>query len=176
LTDDDAGRVKLDLYNVVIWHLLADDRLGRTQQEMLARLRRDFAIADDEAPIEGQAIAEFESLRGMRTATLPRQQIAIPVKFHEYGILSAKAGLLGRNADEGSLYLTNKRLIFDGRKRFEIPLTHIDDVEVDPDANTLALKVAQPHRPLTLRVDQPFYTAALIDLATNIDERPRSFA
>jgi hypothetical protein len=176
LTEDDAGRVKLDLYSVIVWHLLADDRLGRTQLQLLESIRRDFGVAEGDAPTEAQAMEEFDALRGVRTSNLPRQQIPTPLKFQEYGIYTTRAAVLGRHADTGSLHLTNRNLILDARRRIEIPLSQIDDVEVDPNENTLTLRVAEPLKPLQLRVERPIYTAALIDLATNIDERPRSFA
>ena len=63
-----------------------------------------------------------------------------------------------------------------GRKTLEVPLQRIDDVEVDTDQRILTVQVAKPDPPIQLQLDQQIYTAALIDLATKIDERPRSFA
>jgi hypothetical protein len=75
-----------------------------------------------------------------------------------------------------SVYVTNKRLIVDGSRRIEVPLSQIDDLEVDIDNNLLTVTIARPNKPLRMQVEQPIYTAALIDIATTLDERPRSFA
>ena len=72
--------------------------------------------------------------------------------------------------------VTNKRVVIDVKKPIEIPLTQIDDIEVDVDANVLIIRAAKPQEPVIVRVEQPIYAAALIDIATSIDDRPRGFA
>ncbi len=165
LTEEDRTAVRRDFYRVLAWHLLADDRLGPPQTALLARYREQLGIAERDVPLETEAIKEFELLRGIDRDNLPRRNVGVPLKFREYGIHAA-----------GPLHLTNKHVIVEGRKRLDIPLSQVDDVVVNADANTLTIRVAPPAKPVVLQVEQPFYTAALIDLATNLDERPRSFA
>jgi hypothetical protein len=38
------------------------------------------------------------------------------------------------------------------------------------------VRAAKPANPLRLRIAKPIYAAALIDLVTCLDERPRGFA
>jgi hypothetical protein len=184
----DETAVKLDLYRALVWHLLADDRQGATQLEQLTKFRKGFNIWDRDVPLEAKAVEEFNRLRGITTKTLPRQQCPRKLTFHEYCILSTRGVVmtLGRdkksrtmkwNTNEPvSIYITNKRVLLDGRKSNIIELPKIDDVEVDMDANVLTISTGGGVKPVTLQVDDPIYTAALIDIATSIDERPKGFA
>lgn len=175
----DANDVKLDLYRVVMWHLLADDRLGETQNAELESLRSGLGVSQERAPVELQAVDEFNHLRGIDRDSLPRQQCDMKLAFHEYCIHHTPGKLFGERSNElgaGTVYLTNKRLVVGTRKPVDVPLSQIDDVEVDFDSNRLTIGVARPAKPVILQVEQPIYTAALIDIATTLDERPKGFA
>jgi hypothetical protein len=187
LTAADDVAVKLDLYRVLVWHLLADDRLGETQSEELLAFRKGFGIWDRDVPVESKAAEEFKKLRGITTTNLPRKGCPRKLTFHEYCVLATRGSLMQlvkekrgeKWAPKGarSVYVTNKRVIVDaGRKMSEIPLPKIDDVEVDMDQNILTIRTGGGLKPVTLQVEDPIYTAALIDIATNIDERPKGFA
>jgi hypothetical protein len=179
LSSDDESGVRLDIYRTFIWHLLADDRLGVAQERPLSEFRKGFEIQDRDLPVESQAIEEFRKLRGITRQNLPRQQCGIPLKYGEYCIHGTRGTMLNeKGAPQGpcSFYVTNRRLIADGKNPIEIVLTQIDDVEVDVDDNTLTVTVARPGKPLRMQMEQTIYTAAIIDLATTIDERSREFA
>ncbi len=179
LSEADQVETRHDLYRVFVWHLLADDRLGRAQSEQLDMLRRGLGIAVEDVPGETEAVEEFRRLQGIGQKNLPRIECSVPLKFHEYCIHAARGTLLNEKGvarGTGSLSVTNKRVFIDVRKGIEIELMQIDDVEVDVDANLLTIRAAQPKKPIVMRVEQPIYTAALIDLATAIDDRPRGFS
>jgi hypothetical protein len=174
----DASDVKLDLYRVLTWHLLADDRLGDTQNAQLESLRSGLGVSQERAPLELQAIDEFNRLRGIDRDNLPRQNCDMKLAFHEYCIHSTGGKLFGERSNEigsGTVYLTNKRLVVGTRKAIDIPLSQIDDVEVDLDTHRMTITVARPAKPVILQVEQPIYTAALIDIATTLDERQKGF-
>ncbi len=175
----DAKDVKLDLYRVVIWHLLADDRVGETQSAQLEALRKGFGVTEDSAPLEVQMMNEFNMLRSIDRDSLPRKDCQVKLGFHEYCIHSTPGTLFterGIERGNGPLYLTNKRVLLALTKPVEVVLSQIDDVEVNVDMNRLTLRVARPAKPVILSVEQPIYTAALIDIATTLDERPKGFA
>lgn len=179
LQREDERDTKLALYTILVWHLLADDRLGNAQAEQLRQFREGFGISEADVPEEAQAIDEFRKLQGVTRSNLPKAQCTIKMRFREHCIHSARATMLsdeGEGRGTGTLWITNKRVFLDARRSIEIELMQIDDVEVDVDRNTLTIKAAKPQKPVTVRVDQPIYTAALLDLATTIDERPRGFA
>lgn len=175
----DTYDVKVDLYRIAIWHLLADDRLGRTQIEQLEALRNGFGISEADAPVEVDSMQQFDLLRGIDRTNLPRKECQVQLGFHEYCIHSAQAKVFsdkGLDRGSGTLLLTNKRVLVSLKKPVDIPLTQIDDVDVNIDTNRLTIGIARPARPVVMEVEQAIYTAALIDIATTLDERPKGFA
>jgi len=190
LTPSDEFRIRLGLYRVAAWHLLADDRASETQLQSLETLRRGFAFSDPDLPVEGQATEELARLRGFTTTELPREEAPFPLGFHEYCIRVARGTLLKRTREKTNgkriekidpdeactLVITNKRLVVDSTKRVEVPLHKIDDVEFDADANVLTIRTARGIKSLDLRIEDPIYTGGLLSLALGVDERPRGFA
>ncbi len=176
LDHPDTHDVKLDLYQTAVWHLLADDRLGPVQMEQLDVLRNGFGMKDTDGEDEHAAIEQFDRLRGIKRDRMPEQESPLEMQFRENCIHVAKGQVHhGKASDAMTLYLTNKRVIIDGRRRTEVALSRIDDVEADVNANVMMIQVARPDPNLRMTVEQPLYTAALIDIATTIDERPKSF-
>lgn len=167
LTPDDITGAERDLYATVVWHLLADDRVGETQEAELLTLRKGLGIADDDVPIESNGIEQFRSLRAV-AGGLPRAQCPVPLAFQEYCIHQAPL-------DRGMLFITNRRLIVDEKKRTELTLPKVYDVAVEVDDDTIVIKTDQK-KPLRLRTSNPIFTAGLIDFATGLDERPKGFA
>jgi heme exporter protein D len=168
LTPDDMAGVKHDLYTTVFWHLLADDRLGDPQEKQVTALRVGLGYTDSDLQPEALAAAQFRDLRGVTSDTLPRAQCAIPLGFQEYCIHKAPL-------DAGTLVITNRRLIIDEKKRSEVLLPKVFDVVVDVDETLVTVKTDQK-KPLRLRLGYPIFTAAMIDLAAGLDERPKGFA
>jgi hypothetical protein len=167
LTPEDITGAERDLYATVVWHLLADDRIGAAQEAELQTMREGFDIADDDVPAESNGIEQFRSLRAV-TAGLPRAECPIPLAFQEYCIQQAPL-------DTGMLFITNRRLIIVKKKRTELTLPKVYEVVVEVDDNTIAIKTDQK-RPLRLRTGNPIFIAGLIDFASELDERPKGFA
>lgn len=167
LKPEDARAIRIDLYGTIVWHLLADDRLGPVQEEELASIRRGFGISEADTREENKAIAEFQRLRGVTVANLPRAQCTTRLAFKEYCIHQTEA-------EVGMLHVTNKGLVIESKKRQELPHPSLSDVSVAYDDSTVVVRTTK--KPLRLKVNDPIYTAAMIDLSAQIDERPRGFA
>ncbi|MBV9494806.1 MAG: hypothetical protein JOZ54_11220 [Acidobacteria bacterium] len=184
LSSDDAFDVRSQLYEVLVWHLLADDRLGQAQEAQLTQLRRAFNIWERDVPMEAKAGEQFRRLRGVTKHDLPKQQCPIKLGYGEYCIHSARGQQLKRRREgkveklvpvgDCTVYITNKRIAVQGKKNSDIPLSQIDDVEVDVDNDVLTMKTAGGL--VFLHTEDPVFTASLIDIATTIDERPKGFA
>lgn len=190
LAPSDELGVRLGLYRAAVWHLLADDRASDTQVASIDTLRRGLGIGDGDVPAEMQAAEELARLRGFTPENLPREEAQLPMGFHEYCVRVARGSLLKRTREtvngkkveklepdqECTLTLTNKRIVVDAGKRIEVPVAKVDDLELDADANVLTIRTARGLPNLDVRVDDPIYTGALIDLVLGVDERPRGFA
>src|SRR5207253_7976959 len=123
LSAADEVETKLDFYRNLVWHLLADDRIGDVQSEELKAIRKGFDIWDRDVPVESKAAEEFLRLRGITNRSLPRAQCGVPLKFQEYCIHHARGVLMTAKLDkkarrqiwtEGApcdLYVTNRRIV-----------------------------------------------------------------
>jgi hypothetical protein len=173
LVDEDAIAAKHAIFATILWHYLADDRLGTAQLRVVRAVESGLGIAPDDVPVETSSEAQFERLRGIDHRNVPRTQSTIPMGHREYAIHTVTAAV--NNAAPANVNLTNKRLIIEGPKKQEIAISNIDDIEVDADTSTIALRITNTKTPITLRVEEPVYCASLISLATTLDERPKSF-
>jgi len=162
LTDDDIAAIKADIYRTFLWHLLADDRVGDAQEARLRELAQTLGYGGDEPAAE-----QFRRLRGVTAKNLPQlEQPPVPLRFQERAI----------HQSDG-LVITNKRLVvLGGRKPVEVPLPQLNDIDVDADDNALTIDNAATKKPIVVRVDDAIYTAALLELAAGLNQRPRGFA
>jgi hypothetical protein len=190
LLPGDIHAVKQELVATITWHLLADDRLGKTQLGLMSTLQRAMKLGEADLPQEGHASKQFDQLRGLTADQFEKQSCTIPLLFNEQCFFSTRAtSLLVRKVrEEGgqvdtlvegesfSLYVTSRRILLDSRKRLEVPLVKIDDIDVDVDARALTLRLGKPLKPITIRVDDPILTAGIIEIALDAEPRPRSFA
>src|SRR4029079_16565559 len=105
---------------------------------------------------------------GVTTNNLPREQCTTQLGFKEYCVHQAQS-------DQGMLHVTSKHLIVDAKKKQQHTLSSLDEVTVFPDDRSIATRDSATKKMLKFMVEHPLYTAAMIDLASSIDERPRSF-
>lgn len=182
--------IKLDIYKTTVWHLLADDRLGEAQAEELKHIRKGLDIWDKDVPEELHAMNEFDRLRGVARTNLPRGECQIPLNIHEYCIHATKGSVMkvvkqridGKPTESrvpdasADILITNRRVIVNAKKQRDIPLPKIDDIELDMDEYVMTIKSARDIGPVYLQMEDAIYTAALLDMATTIDDRPRAFA
>jgi hypothetical protein len=160
LTGDDDAAIKADIYRTVLWHLLADDRVGEPQEARLRALAEALGYGGDDGAAE-----QFRRLRGITAKNLPQETPPIPLGFHERAVHHNDA-----------LIITNRRLIVLGKKQIDVALPQLNDIDVDVDENLLTIDNATTKKPIVVSVDDPIYTAALLELAAGLDQRPKGFA
>lgn len=173
LVDEDAIAAKHAIYATILWHYLADDRLGTAQLRVVRAVESGLGIAPEDVPVETSSEAQFERLRGIDHRNVPHAETSQAMQLREYAILSVNAPVNGGTAT--SVHLTNRRLMIEGAKRHEIAVTTIDDIDVDADTSMVTLRIIDVKAPIVLRVEEPVYFASLVSLATTLDERPKSF-
>ena len=161
LTADDAKAIKADIYRTVLWHLLADDRVGEPQEARLRELAGALGYDGEEGAVE-----QFRRLRGITAKNLPQAGGSpVPLAFQERAIHVADP-----------LVITNKRVIVRNKKQIDIPLPQLNDIDVDADENAVTIDNAVTKKPVVVHVDDPIYSAALLELAAGVDQRPKGFA
>lgn len=184
LNTADARETVEDLYRAVLWHLLADDRLGPAQEAQLTTLRDGLGVG---SVVDDGSAQEFRNLSGITRDTLPKRQCGAKLAFQEYCIHETRGSLMRFEKSkkkparwvleqECTVYITNKRIIVDAKKGFDVLLPKVDDVTVNVDDNILTIETDDPKKPVHLQLPDPIYTANLIDMATALDQRPKGFA
>jgi len=174
LIAEDASAVKHALYSTILWHFLADDRLGEEQLKIVRAVQEGFGIKDEEVPIDASSESQFERLRGVDHRNAPRCNATVPLNLNEWCMHSTPIRLL--DGSETNAYVTNKRFIVEGTKPIDVPVPKIDDIHVDADHHFVVLRASDLKRALEFTATEPIYLAAMLDLATRLDDRPKSFA
>jgi hypothetical protein len=175
LIAEDALAVKQAVYSTILWHFIADDRLGDTQLKIVRDIQEGFRIRPEDVPIDTSSEAQFIRLRGIDHRNAPRCETAVPLGLHEYCMYSAEIRQMG-SQNTTKVSITNKRLLIEGPKHFEVKVPTIDDILVDADASRVTIRASGMKTPIDFTAGEPIYLGAMADLATRLDDRPKSFA
>jgi len=175
LIAEDALAVKQAVYSTILWHFLADDRLGDVQVTTVRAIQEGFGIKPDNVPIDTSSEAQFIRLRGIDHRNAPRCESPLPLGLHEYCMYTAEIRPAGGEATT-TIHITNKRIVLDGPKRIEVRVPTIDDILVDADANRITIRASGMKTPIDFTAGEPIYLGAMADLATRLDDRPKGFA
>jgi hypothetical protein len=167
LSREDAVGIKQDLYQTVLWHYVADRRLGDAQEKILEQIENDFRLP--EMPLDSASAEQFRRIRNASAKKLDRIECGNQLGMHEFCVFES-----GTNGTK--IHVTNKRLLVEGDEAAEVPLPKIYDIAVNVDAGTATIKSTDRKKPLSLHVPDPIYTAAVLDLASELDQRPKSWA
>lgn len=175
LIAEDASGVKHALYSTILWHFIADDRLGEEQTRIIRQVQEGFRIKPEDVPIDTASEAQFNRLRGIDHRNAPRCEAQIPLRMNEYCMYTAEIRL-GTAQATTPLFITNKRLIVgSGKGATEVEVPKVDDVVTDADTSRVTIRASELKRPLDFTAGEPIYLAAILDLATRLDDRPKSF-
>jgi hypothetical protein len=175
LIAEDARGVKHALYSTILWHFIADDRLGEEQTRIVRMIQEGFGIKDEDVPIDAAAEAQFNRLRGIDHRNAPRCEANVPLKMNEYCMYTAEIRT-GGSSNTTPIFITNKRMILgSGKAATEVAVPKIDDIITDADGGRVTVRASELKRPLDFTAGEPIYLAAILDLASRLDDRPKSF-
>jgi len=167
LSREDAVGIKQDLYQTVLWHYVADRRLGEAQEKVLEKLEGDFRLP--ELPVESVSAEQFRHIRDAAGSKFEKIECGNQLGMHEYCVFET-------SSNGTKVHVTNKRLLVEGSEAAEVPLPKIYDINVNVDEGTATIKSTDRKKPLALQVPDPIYTAAVLDMASELDHRPKSWA
>lgn len=179
LTVDDQRDALTQLYQIVVWHLLADDRMNAAQEAQLDKIRIAFDLDDDAIAIETSSMRQFEALESVRPKEVPVAKCELELKFQEACHHATRASSVqvrgGREerSTEGELFITSRRVFLGGEKDVEIPLGRIYELNVDADHGRLTiLEGGKKSRPWHFILADPIYTAGVIRAAAATPRKP----
>jgi hypothetical protein len=125
-------------------------------------------------PIDTAAEEQFNRLRGVDHRNAPRCDSTVPLGPNEWCMYTAPIHI-GGGEPTRNLIVTNKRIVVDGDKRVDVAVPKIDEILVDADANLVTVRASDLKRALSFSAAEPIYLAAMVDLSTRLDTRPKSF-
>ncbi|HVT05785.1 MAG TPA: hypothetical protein VHL58_20715 [Thermoanaerobaculia bacterium] len=180
LNDEDERIVRRQLYQKLLWHQIADDRVHQTR-DILEQFRSNLHVDTTEMEWDMAALEQFEKLAGVNSRTLPQiEDGTVKLRFHE--VLHHKASgdqvrpeaqrvVTGTEPNSWSrlhpvsLLVTSKRLMFGGRRKDDIPFSKSFDLEVDADQGVVSVKTPDAKKSVHMLLPDAIYTASMIDLA-----------
>jgi hypothetical protein len=170
LVDEDTSGVKQMLYSTVLWHFLADDRLGDTQRQIVRTIQSGLAIEPQDVPVDTASEEQFDRLRGIDHRSVPKCDAQLPLRPREYCIYSTT------DTASHPVIISNQRLVIGGHtKPEELFIAEIDDIDVDADQSSVTVRTTGKKRPAVIQLSEPVFFASLLSLAMTLDERPKSF-
>jgi hypothetical protein len=175
LIAEDALAVKQAVYSTILWHYLADDRLGDAQLKIVRAIQEGFRIQPEDVPIDTSSEGQFIHLRGIDHRNAPRCETTIALGLHEYCMYTAEIRIAG-GQNTTKIFITNKRVLVEGPKHVEVKVPTIDDILVDADASRVTIRASGVKTPIDFTAGEPIYLGAMADLATRLDDRPKGFA
>lgn len=175
---------KRQVFETVLWHLLADDRFSLAHEELLEDFRRKLRLDPDVIAIDIMAMRDFHALRGVTPKRLPNVEAPVQLGFQEICYHHTRGSLLaaprksianalrpgesGGNGNEGTecaVFVTSKRLMITTDVSREVLLPKIYSVELAADRNALIVTDAEQKDAYELSVNDPVYTGAILEMA-----------
>jgi len=114
---------------------------------------------------------------------IPRDQLALRTQKSEQAFLQCSAQVLSQRKSktsptgheytvrrDGTMVVTNKRVLVVGEGTTSIRYADIADLDVDIDDGMIEISRATSARPTFLKVDAPIYTGRVIDLLMEAHE------
>ncbi|MHB0968458.1 MAG: hypothetical protein ACYC7A_08735 [Thermoanaerobaculia bacterium] len=172
LPDAQIAALRTQIYQKIVWQLLADRRLTPQHHARLDEVRRGLGV-EGAADLESSAIAQFEKIDALDPATLPKLH-DVAARPSERAVHQTPATIVnGKGAESGSLLITSRRVALRGKKEIDIPVEFIYDVEVDADRNLLRIvERDRKEKTYDIVVPDPIYTAALVQIAAAMPRKP----
>lgn len=187
LSDEDLLASKREIYLRLMWHLLADDRMGQEQSRILESIRKSFALDEASLARERRAAEELEALSSLTTASLPSQSCTEILRFqevchHETRGKTVRAASRRRRQEgqweevsDCTLHVTSKRIIISSKSSIDVSLQRVFDLEIDIDEDILMISTDRGKKHY-LRLADPIVSAGIIESAAARPRKPQGLA
>jgi len=172
--------VRADAFRAAYLEAVADHDLSASEERALHHIRQELGIPDEEIARELETVQRLREVRKIREGSLPVVQPGAPLRQSETCHDESPARLLkeknlksfqragqrykvrGLVIDkEGTLFITNKRLLLVHRGTTSIRLNKILDLEVDYDQNLLMITKDGRRSPVMITTPDAMKSAAI---------------
>lgn len=185
LTDEDRHELKTQLYQRLLWHLLADGRASEEHAARLEELRHTLGVSESDVEIDRRAFEQFHTAQHLDPNQLPESHCERSLQYQEKCLLTTPTAVLeGRSLatrlrrqaatdGEGTLMVTSKRIVLEPRG-LSLPFARIQNLELDADEAVLTIHRMDKRRPVRVRLGEPIHVAGLIQIAASLPRKPAS--
>lgn len=151
--------------------LVEDGVLTNAAEKVIDHLRVRLRISDHSIRQELDHLVELRQARAIsRGAVLPAVSVAFQLQRGETCHYSCSANLPKRPryaADSGTLFVTNKRLLFVGSTTVTAKIGNIVRCEVDAEQRQLEIALDSRKNPLLFAMDEPYFAASIVGRVVN---------
>jgi hypothetical protein len=172
---------KLETFRQVYLEAVADRELTEEEERELAHVRGGLEIPEGEIREELETVERLRTIRRIRGGELPAVEPGVPLPEGERCHFAGPARLLKHKVlesfqrdrvryrvrgfvieREGTLLLTNRRLLLLHEGSTSIPLRKVLDLEVDCDRNLLTITKDGAKNPLFLTTPEALRAGAVL--------------
>jgi Protein of unknown function (DUF4236) len=166
---DFAHQARLELFREAYFQAVADHDLETREEALLDEIRSRLAISDDAIRQELSAVEDLRALRSVRQGSLTPIETSVPLQKSEECYFESAARLLKETTlrriqrdhqryairgfvvdTEGTLIVTNKRVVVVHEGTTSLRAERILDVDVDADRNLIKIIRDGSRRPMYL--------------------------
>lgn len=178
---DESRRLKTkkDIFSAAYVEAIGDQRITQQQLDHLHNLAQGLALPAAELEREFEVIREIQAAQILKPPfdPLPAKDLQVKVQKSEDVYLQAPAQVLSQRKSresatgyeytvrrEGTLVLTQKRILIAGGGNTIVGYDDIDDMDVDIDQGFIEITKTTSGRPTIIKTARPLYTARLTEL------------
>jgi len=178
---------RLESFRTATLEAVADHDLTVEEESSLDHVRAALAVPEDAAAPEQAVIRRLREVREIRSGRLPEVEAGRPLRKGEQCHFAGKARILRETTlrsfrregargrvrglavhREGTLLVTDRRLLFSDGSDFSVPLNRIVDVDVDADRNVIAVARRGVRSPLLLTTPEALRAGAVLAAAAGL--------
>lgn len=179
IPDADRLKWKKEIFSAAYLQAIEDDEVTEDELGNLSNLIAGLSISEKEVESELSVVKEVMRAQSLclPLAPIPREELDINIQKNEQAYYQSKGEVLSRkkSADapdgyeyvvkrEGSLVVTDKRILVVGEGTTAIRLSDIADISADIDLGMLEISKTSSSRPVYIRNFEPIFTGKVIDL------------
>ncbi len=179
LDESQRLKTKKDIFSAAYVEAVEDQRITGQQLDQLQNLARGLALPAAEVEHEFAVVREIEEAQALKPplATVPAADVRVPVQKSEEVYLQAPAQVLSKRKSrtspdgyeytvrrDGTMVLTQKRIVISGGGNTVLGYDDIEDMEVDIDRDVIEITKTTSGRPTIVKTARPLYTARSIEI------------
>ena len=184
LEADTMLRAKKDIFSAAYLKAIDDRKITRHEVDRLTNLIRGLGIPRDEIKQELDIVQEIIDAQSLKLPLdpIPPNQLSIRLHHHEEAYHQCSAQVLSRRKSRksptgyeyvvrrnGTMVVTNKRVLVIGKGTTTIRYSEIADIDIDIDEGIIEVSKTTAMRPIILKTETPIYTSRIMDLLTDGD-------